>query len=117
MAALLAGAGLFGVLAYFVTQHRREIGICIAIGARPAEAAWTVIRGVALFVFVGVAGGIAIALGLSSIIRHLLFGIQPNDPLTFAIAALAILAIATPAALLPAAQAAKVAPASILRSD
>jgi predicted permease len=117
VAALLAGAGLFGVLAYSVAQRRREIGIRIAIGARPAEAAWTVIRGVALFVFVGVAGGIAIALGLSSIIRHLLFGIQPNDPLTFAIAALAIWAIATLAALLPAAQAAKIAPASALRSD
>ena len=117
VAALLAGAGLFGVLAYSVAQRKREIGIRIAIGARPAQAAWTVIRGVAFFVFVGVAGGIAIALGLSSIIRRLLFGIQPNDPLTLAIAALAIWAIATLAALLPAAQAAKIAPASTLRSD
>jgi len=117
VAALLAGAGLFGVLAYSVAQRKREIGIRIAIGARPAEAALTVVRGVALFVFVGVAGGIAIALGLSSIIRRLLFGIQPNDPLTFAIAALAIWAIATLAALVPAAQAAKIEPASTLRSD
>ncbi len=117
VAALLAGAGLFGVLAYSVAQRKREIGIRIAIGARPAEAAWTVVRGVAFFVVIGVAGGIAIALGLSSIIQGLLFGLQPNDPLTFAIAALAILAIGTLAAWVPAAQAAKVEPASALRSD
>jgi predicted permease len=117
VATLLAGAGLFGVLAYSVAQRKREIGIRIAIGARPADAAWTVVRGVALFVFVGVAGGIAIALGLSSVVRRLLFGIQPNDPLTLAIAALTIWAIATLAALLPAAQAARIEPASTLRSD
>lgn len=117
VAAALAGAGLFGVLAYSVAQRKREIGIRIAIGARPAEAAWTVVRGVAFFVFVGLAGGIAIALGMGSIIRGLLFGLPPNDPLTFGIAALAILAIGTLAAWLPATQAARIQPASALRSD
>ena len=70
VAALLAGAGLFGVLSYSVAQRKREIGIRIAVGARPAQAAWTIVRGVALFVFVGVAGGIAVALSLSSLIRR-----------------------------------------------
>jgi predicted permease len=117
VAGLLAGAGLFGVLSYSVAQRKREIGIRIAVGARPAQVTWTILRDVALFVFVGVAGGIAAALSLSSLIRRLLFGIQPNDPLTLSSAVLAIWAIAMLAVLIPASQAAKVEPASTLRSD
>ncbi|MGH9631783.1 MAG: FtsX-like permease family protein, partial [Bryobacteraceae bacterium] len=116
-AALLAGTGLFGVLAYSVAQRKREIGIRIAIGARPAQAAWAIVRGVGFFVIVGVAAGVAISFGLSSLIRHLLFGIRPDDPLTLAMAAAAIWAIAMLAAFLPASQAAKVEPASALRCE
>jgi ABC-type antimicrobial peptide transport system permease subunit len=100
-----------------VAQRRREIGIRIAVGARPAQAAWTILRGVVFFVFVGVAGGIVAALGVSSLIRRLLFGIQPNDPLTLSTAVLAIWAVAILAVLIPASQAASVEPASILRND
>jgi predicted permease len=117
VAALLAGAGLFGVFAYSVAQRRREIGIRIAVGARPAQAAWAVVRGVGLFVAVGVAGGAAIALTLGSLLRGVLFGVPPNDPSATAIPALAIGVIAVLAAMLPAAQAAKMEPASVLRSD
>ena len=117
VAALLAGAGLFGVLSYLVAQRKREIGIRIALGARPAQAAWTILRGIALFVLGGAAGGIAAALSLSSLIRRLLFGIQPNDPLTLSSAVLAIWAIAMLGVLIPASRAAKVEPASALRSD
>jgi predicted permease len=117
VAALLAGAGLFGVLAYSVAQRRREIGIRIAVGARPVQAAWTVVRGVGGFVLVGVAAGIFAAAALSSIIRRLLFGIQPDDPFTLAVAAAGVGAIAVVAAILPASQAANVEPASALRSD
>jgi predicted permease len=117
VAALLAGAGLFGVLAYSVAQRKREIGIRIAIGARPAQAAWTLVRSVGFFVFLGIAGGIAVALSASSLIRRLLFGIRPDDPFALAIAALAIWIVAMLAALLPAIQAAKVEPMTTLRSD
>jgi predicted permease len=117
VAGVLAGAGLFGVVSYSVAQRKREIGIRIAVGARPAQAAWTVVRGVALFVFVGVAGGIAAALSLSSVIRRVLFGIQPNDPLTLSTAVMAIWVIAMLAVLIPASQAARVEPSSTLRSD
>jgi predicted permease len=117
VAALLAGAGLFGVLSYSVAQRRREIGIRIAVGARPAQAAWTIVRSVALFVFLGVAAGIAVTLSLSSLVQRLLFGIQPNDPLTLSSAVVAIWAIAMLGVLIPASQAAKVEPASALRSD
>ena len=117
VAALLAGAGLSGVLAYSVAQRKREIGIRIAVGARPVQAAWAVTRGVGFFVVIGIAGGIAAAVGMSSLIQRLLFGIQPNDPLMLATAALAILAIAILASVLPAAQATKIDPAGALRSD
>jgi predicted permease len=117
VAGLLAGAGLFGVLSYSVSQRKREIGIRIAVGARPAQAAWTILRGVALFVFAGVAAGLAAALSMSSLVRRLLFGIQPNDPLTLSSAMLAIWVIALLAVLIPASQAARVDPASTLRSD
>ena len=117
VAALLAGAGLFGVLSYVVAQRKREIGIRIALGARPAQAAWTILRGIALFVLVGAVVGTAGSLSLSSLIRRLLFGIQPNDPLTLCGAVLAICVIALLAVLIPSSQAAKVEPASALRSD
>ena len=114
---MLAGAGLFGVLSYSVAQRKREIGIRIAVGARPAQAAWTIVRGVAFFVFIGIAGGIAGALSLSSLIRRVLFGIQPNDPLTLSTAVMAIAAITILAVLIPASKAAKVDAASTLRGD
>ena len=117
VAGVLAGAGLFGVLSYSVAQRKREIGIRIAVGARPAQAAWTIVRGVALFVLVGIAGGIAAALSLSSLMRRVLFGIQPDDPLTLSTAVMAIWVIAMLAVLIPASQAARVEPASTLRSD
>ncbi|QOY85613.1 ABC transporter permease [Paludibaculum fermentans] len=117
VAALLAGAGLFGVLSYSVAQRKREIGIRIALGARPAQAAWTIVRGVAHFVLVGVAGGLAVTLSLSSLIHRLLFGIQPNDPLALSLAVLAMWVIAMLGVSIPASQAAKVEPASALRGD
>jgi ABC-type antimicrobial peptide transport system permease subunit len=117
VAALLAGAGLSGVLAYSVAQRKREIGIRIAVGARPAQAAWAVARGLGFFVLTGIAAGIGAAAVMSSLIRRMLFGIEPNDPLTLAIAALATLAVAILAALLPALQAARIEPATALRSD
>jgi len=68
-------------------------------------------------VFLGIAGGIAAALSLSSLIRRVLFGIQPNDPFTLSAAVMAIWVIAILAVLIPAFQAAKVEPATTLRSD
>jgi predicted permease len=117
VAAVLAGAGLFGVLSYSVAQRKRELGIRIAVGARPSLAVWTIVRGVALSVFIGAVGGLAAALGLSSLVGRLLFGIQPNDPVTLAVAALAVSAIALLAASLPLSRAAKVDPAAVLRCD
>lgn len=117
VAALLAGAGLFGVLWYSISRRRHEIGIRIAVGACPAQIARAIITEAGIYIGFGMAAGLATALLLSSLIRHLLFGIQPNDPLAMAAAVAAIGLITLLAMLLPASQAAKVDPASVLRCD
>lgn len=117
VAALLAGAGLFGVLWYSVSRRRREIGIRMAVGARPAQVARVIITEAGIFIGLGMAAGLGTALLLSSLIRHLLFGIQPNDPMAMTAAVSVITLITLMATLLPASQAARVDPASVLRSD
>jgi predicted permease len=117
VAALLAGTGLFGVLSWSVARRRREIGIRIAIGAGPFQAAWLVVRHGVGYVAAGVLAGLAATLALTSLVQTLLFGVPPNDVITLAGATLATLAIAVVATVLPARAAARVQPASTLRAD
>ena len=93
LALVLAGVGIFGVTAYAVSQRRREFGIRLALGAQRSGIGGLVLRRVALLVGLGVAAGIGLALALGSTIGSLLFGVQPDDPGTFAIAAGALLGI------------------------
>jgi putative ABC transport system permease protein len=116
-ALLLAMIGLYGVLAYSVTQRTREIGVRIALGAEP----WSIIRMVvssgARMVIVGSFAGVAAALALSGLLQSLLYGIGPRDPLTF-IAAPAVLAVVgLVAAYVPARRASRVSPMEALRTE
>ncbi|MGC4055641.1 MAG: ABC transporter permease [Paludibaculum sp.] len=117
VAALLAGAGLFGVLWYSVSRRRHEIGIRLAVGARPAQIARALLAEAGAFIALGMVLGVTGALLLSSLIRHLLFGIEPGDPFVLASAAAAMGFIALLAMALPVSQAASVDPASVLRCD
>jgi predicted lysophospholipase L1 biosynthesis ABC-type transport system permease subunit len=117
LALLLAGLGLYGVLAYAVAQRTREIGVRMALGARPAQALGLIARESAAVVGVGLVLGVAGALVSARFIAGLLFGVGPSDPLALAAALLVLAAVAAIATLLPARRAARVDPAVALRAE
>ena len=117
LALLLAGLGLYGVLAYTVTQRTREIGVRMALGARPAQALTLVAKESAAVVGVGLLLGLAGALGTARFFAGLLFGVGPLDPVALLAAVLVLGAVALVATLAPARRAALVDPAVALRAE
>ena len=117
LALLLAGLGLYGVLAYEVTQRTREIGVRMALGARPSQALALVARESAAVVGVGAVVGCAGTLASARFFAGLLFGVGPTDPLALLAAVLVLGAISLAATLLPARRAALVDPAVALRAE
>jgi predicted permease len=117
LALLLAGIGLFGLMSYAVAQRRREIGIRMALGAEPRRVMTDVVRDGLAVTFTGVAAGFMAALVAVQLVKSLLFGITPHDPLTLLTAPVSLLLIAVVACLLPAARAAKVDPMIALRAE
>ncbi|MFN0119751.1 MAG: ABC transporter permease [Blastocatellia bacterium] len=117
LAALLAGVGLYGVLAYQVMQRRREIGIRMALGALPGNVRWLVMGQGLRMTLLGVALGIAGGMALARLLTSMLFGVKPYDPLCFVIAALTLVAVAALACFLPARRATRVDPMIALRAD
>jgi predicted permease len=117
LATLLAALGLYGVLAYTVTQRTREFGLRMALGADSADVRRLVLRQVGLMTGVGGAVGLASALALSRIAESLLFQMNARDPLVFGAAALALAAVALCAGLIPAQRAARVDPMTALRYE
>ena len=115
LALLLAGIGLYGVTAYSVSTRRREIGIRMALGARPAGIVRMVVVRVATLVGLGVALGTIASLWAAQFVDKLLFGLRPNDPITFVAASLVLAAIGVIAGWLPARRAARIQPADVLR--
>jgi predicted permease len=114
-ALLLAAIGIYGLLAYSVQQRTQEIGIRMALGARPEA-----VRNMILFqgmrlALVGVAIGIAAALGLTRLLASFLFGVQPRDPLVFIAVPVLLTAVALLACYLPARRATRINPLEALR--
>ncbi len=117
LAVVLAGAGLYGVLAYLVAQRRHEIGIRLALGASGRRVARAVLlRGLGLAAAGGCLGTLA-ALAASRLAASSLFGIEPWDLVSFAAAPLLLLAVAALAGLHPARRAGRVDPLESLRQD
>ncbi|HEY1527512.1 MAG TPA: ABC transporter permease [Candidatus Angelobacter sp.] len=114
---LLAAIGIYGLLAYSVTQRTREIGVRIALGAEPRTITRMVVASGTRMVIIGAAGGLAVALALSGLMKSLLFGIGPRDPLTFIAAPAIFVAVALVAAYVPARRAARVSPMEALRAE
>ena len=117
LAVTLAAIGLYGVLAFLVTCRTREIGIRLALGAGQARVEWMVLREVLLLAGAGLVAGLPAAWALARVMRSLLFGLEPGDPLVFASAALLLLGTALFAGYWPARQAARVDPMRALRYD
>ena len=114
MALLLGGIGIYGVTSYAVAQRRREIGVRMALGARRWDVSRLVLRHGLVLTAVGVAVGLAAALGLTRLMSALLFGVSPVDAATFAAGAGATALLALVATWLPARRAAGVNPIETL---
>jgi predicted permease len=117
MALLLGLVGLYGVIAYSVSQRRREIGIRNALGAQQRELTAMFVRHAILLTGGGVACGLVAALALTRLMSSLLFGIKPTDPATFALVSTSLLSVAAVSSYLPARRAATVNPVEALRSE
>jgi len=117
LAVLLASLGLYGVLAYFVTQHTNEIGVRLALGATPRNIVFLVLRKGMSLTLLGVAGGLVAAISLTRLVTSLLFGVEPGDPLTFVSVSLLLVTVALLACLIPARRGAKTDPMVALRYE
>jgi predicted permease len=118
VALVLAAIGLYGVLSYGVARRTSEIAVRIALGARPARVIAMILRETTGVVALGVLAGGAFALATTRFIaRGTLFGIEPRDPATFALAVAVLLAVAGLAAYFPARRASKLEPIAALRSE
>jgi ABC-type antimicrobial peptide transport system permease subunit len=117
LATLLAAIGLYGVLAYSVAQRTRELGLRLALGARPSALRAMVLKQVALIAAVGIVLGLAAALAASRAAGALLYGLSSYDPLTIGAAVATLVVVVLAAAYLPARRASSVAPLEALRYE
>jgi predicted permease len=117
VAVVLAAIGLYGMLAYSVARRTSEIGVRLAIGARPSNIVWMIVCETAGLVAAGIAVGVPTAIGLSRYVETLLFGLRPNDLATIAAVVALIAATALVAAIGPARRASGIDPLRALRYE
>jgi predicted permease len=116
-AALLAAVGIYGVMSYAVSKRAREIGVRMALGAKPSEVLRRIVGQGMTVAAAGAVAGIAAALMLTRLMRSLLYGVPPTDLVTYAAVAAGLLAIALVASYVPARRAARIDPAAALRAE
>jgi ABC-type antimicrobial peptide transport system permease subunit len=117
LALLLAAIGIYGVLAYTVGQRTREIGIRMALGARPPEVIRMVLWQGMKFILAGAVIGIVGALALSRVLAQLVYGVSTTDPLVFSVVPVILLAVALCAGYIPALRATRIDPIHALRAE
>ncbi|HEV2484378.1 MAG TPA: ABC transporter permease [Terracidiphilus sp.] len=117
LALLLASVGIYGIMAYSVAIRRNEIGIRLALGAQPGQVRSMILRESTALAGVGIVAGLTAALALTRLVKSMLYGIQPYDPVTLTVGVFTLLAVALAASWIPARRAAAVQPMDALRHD
>jgi predicted permease len=117
LALALACVGIYGIMAYSVANRRNEIGIRLALGAQPGQVRGMILRESTWLAIVGILVGVGAALGLTRLVKSMLYGIEPNDPATICCGVLILLAVALAASWIPARRAAGVEPMEALRHE
>jgi len=117
IALILATAGLYGVMSYLVSQRTSEIGIRMALGARPMDVLKLVVRKAMLLAGSGVLLGMAAAAAATRLLSSLLFGVEARDPMVFTVAPAILIAVAMLASYIPARRASRVDPLVALRME
>lgn len=117
MALLLGGIGIYGVIAYAVSQRRREIGIRVALGAQPRALKTMFVRDGVVLTSIGIAIGLGSAAAVTRLMKAILFGISPLDPATYAAVPALLMAAAILASYIPATRVARVDPVDALKAE
>jgi predicted permease len=117
LALALACVGIYGIMAYSVANRRNEIGIRMALGAQPGQVRGMILRESGLLAIAGIVAGVGAALTLTRMVKSMLYGIQPYDPLTLAGGVSILLVVALAASWIPARRAAGVQPMEALRHE
>jgi putative ABC transport system permease protein len=116
-ATLIATCGLYGLMAYAVTQRRREIGVRMALGAERRDVLRLVLARALRIVVAGLIAGLAGAIGVTRVLQRFLFGVTPTDPIAYTIVTLLLLAVGLMAAWLPARRASRIDAWAALRAE
>jgi len=117
LALVLAALGIYGVLAFSVTQRTREIGIRMALGAQASNVQMLVVRQAMTLVMLGIAIGLPCAIAVAHVLRSLLLGLSATDPLAYSGVALLLFIVALVASWMPARRAAQIDPMIALRHE
>ena len=117
VAVSLAAAGVFGVISYSVSQRMRDYAVRLALGARRRDICALVVGGILPVVLVGVCLGLALSLALTQSLSGLLFEVRPTDPVTYAVVAAVLSAVAVAAGYLPSRRAVEADPVVALRHE
>jgi len=117
LATILASIGLYGVMAFVVARRRKELGIRLALGARPSLVIWMVMREVLLLLAIGLAVGVPAGMALGRYVSAVLYGIKPSDPYLATSTVLLLTLVSAAAGLIPARRASRIDPILALRYE